>query len=1001
MIGGPATGRRLDPDPELVLGRTAEGDGRLDHDHETSRRHARVWRVADGTLQIEDLGSANGTWVNGERIGGVRALVPGDTVQVGQTQIRVTDPLGEVPSETQASADLPDWLAPAGKQQLELVSGPDAGRRIEFDDELVIGRAVAGDGRLADDPEVSRRHARVRRDDAGGLRIEDLNSGNGTWLNGGRVEEEQELAPGDRIKIGQTVYAVTDPAGAVPAQDAQRSRVRERPGLGVLGTLAGVLASARWAVVLLVLVFVVVAGVFGLRVATLLSKGDDFNDPAASSILAGDRLADAAGAEPGPGVFALVESEDQISDPNLDRAARRSGRRARRLQREAEQAQSNIQTPEDQLAAQEAANEAQAAADEADADQQAAEDARSQNARDKLDKVDAALEDDPAVDESLTYFETGAEEAISEDRRQSFVAAFLKPDIDTEALADRLEESLGAEPQVSLGGSALAGSATSAQAEEDLRAAEMIALPLLFICSLFVFRGVVAALLPLVVGIVTVLGTFLGLRLLNEVWLQSIFALNMVVGLGLGLSIDYSLFILSRYREELARSGPGLLPLQRTLQTAGRTVLFSAMTVCVALASLLVFPQRFLYSMGAGGLICTVIGAGTALIVLPALLAILGPRVNSLAPKFMQQASERAARGDQAGFWYRLSQAVMRRPLPIALVSGGLLIAAGIPFANVQFTGIDARVLPATSELRQVDTALKEDFADNPAAPISLAIDAPEDAQERLDDYVADLEDLPDVASVSAPDRLEGDVWQIDVTPDQDTFEPRTLDLVERIRDGPAPFPTVPAGVSAAFVDQQSSLAENLPTAVAILVAATLVILFLLTGSVVLPIKSVLMNALGLSATFGLLVLIFQDGNFEGLLGFDSLGALNATQPILVLIVAFGLSTDYGVFLLTRIKEFHDAGMPNAEAVARGLERTGRIVTAAALLFSVALGAFATSEIILVKIIGVGAVLAVIIDSTIIRALLVPSLMAMLGTRNWWAPKPLRKLHERVGLSEG
>jgi uncharacterized membrane protein YdfJ with MMPL/SSD domain len=238
------------------------------------------------------------------------------------------------------------------------------------------------------------------------------------------------------------------------------------------------------------------------------------------------------------------------------------------------------------------------------------------------------------------------------------------------------------------------------------------------------------------------------------------------------------------------------------------------------------------------------------------------------------------------------------------------------------------------------------------------------------------------------------------VTPEHGPFDERTLDVVERIREGDAPFPVQPAGEAAAFVDQQASLADRLPLALGILVTSTVVLLFLMTGSVVLPLKSVLMNFLGLSATFGLLVLIFQDGRLEGLLNYESEGALNATQPILLFIVAFGLSTDYGVFLLTRIKEVRDAGASNQEAVAIGLERTGRIVTAAAVLFSVALGAFATSKIVFIKLVGVGAVLAVLIDSSIVRALLVPSLMALLGARNWWAPRPLRKLHERFGLGE-
>ena len=511
-----------------------------------------------------------------------------------------------------------------------------------------------------------------------------------------------------------------------------------------------------------------------------------------------------------------------------------------------------------------------------------------------------------------------------------------------------------------------------------------------------------AALLPMFVGIITVVGTFLGLKLANEVQPQSIFALNMVVGLGLGLAIDYSLFILSRYREELAICGPGIEPLRRTLATAGRTVLFSATTVGGALLSLMAFPQRFLASMGIGGVICTAVAATTALVALPALIAVLGPRVNSLAPAL--HAAGVRARGPRRGARL-LVPALLRRDAPPAagrarLLGGAHRRRAAVPQRQVHGRGreraADERRRCARSRTRSRPTSPRTRSRRSRSRSTR-----PRNAREKLDDYVADLEKLPDVDAVAAPERLSDNLWQIDVTPAQDSFDDRTQDLVKRIRADDAPFPVATAGEAAAFADQQASLKEKLPIALGTLIGITLVVLFLLTGSVVLPVKSVLMNFLGLSATFGLLTLIFQEGHLEGVLNFQSEGALNATQPILLFIVAFGLSTDYGVFLLTRIKEQHDLGAPNREAVATGLQRTGRIVTAAALLFSLALGAFATSEIVFIKLVGVGAVLAVLIDSSIIRALLVPALMAMLGTRNWWSPRPLRRVYERFGISEG
>ena len=894
--------------------------------------------------------------------------------------------------------------------ELEVVAGPDVGRRVPLHRELLLGKAVDGDGRLQSDRGISRRHARLVQGLDGELVLEDLDSVNGTWVNGLRLTAPCVLELGDRIRLGTTTLVVSGelrrnaaaateiaamPEVPPPTDDTGSSR---RP---VLSNLADKLHARRRLILVAVGLFAAAAGALGGNVAKELSPGDDFDDPGSSSVVAQNRLAHAAGAEPAAGVLALVSSKASIAAPTLDAGARREGRRARVAAQRARRAAPGARRSAARQRARRLRNAATAARRRADAAERRARRQRSSSARDTVRRVKQRLEHDPAIDHAISYYDTGSPAFISDDHRKTYVAAFLKPGADEKAMSGRLDASVGGLRNVELGGSALAGPALGAQAEKDLRAAESIALPLLFLASLFVFRGVVAALLPVFVGVVTVLGTFLGLKLVNAVQLQSVFALNMVVGLGLGLAIDYSLFILSRYREELARRGPGLEALRQTISTAGRTVLFSACTVCAALLSLMVFPQRFLYSMGTGGALCTVIAAGTALIALPALLAVLGPRVNALAPQAWQRASDRAARGEARGFWYRLSHGVMRHPLPIALACSAALIAAGLPFTHVKFTGVDATVLPTTAPVRQVSDTLARDFSNNPEAPITLAVDAPPTARKTLDAYAADLKKLPGVDAVAAPQRVGARLWQIDVTPARGPFDDRTKDLVQRIRSGRAPFPVAASGQAAAFVDQQASLGDRLPLALAILVTATVVVLFLLTGSVVLPLKSVLMNFLGLSATFGLLVLIFQEGHLQGVLDFQSQGALNATQPILLFIVAFGLSTDYGVFLLTRIKEQHDAGVPNREAVATGLQRTGRIVTAAALLFSVALGAFATSQIVFIKLVGVGAVLAVLIDSSIIRALLVPALMAMLGTRNWWAPRPLRRVYERIGLSEG
>jgi RND superfamily putative drug exporter len=387
-------------------------------------------------------------------------------------------------------------------------------------------------------------------------------------------------------------------------------------------------------------------------------------------------------------------------------------------------------------------------------------------------------------------------------------------------------------------------------------------------------------------------------------------------------------------------------------------------------------------------------------VILPAVLSILGPRVNALAPRFLQRRAERDATATQQGFWYRLSRFVMRRPIPIATLSAVFLIALGIPFLSLKFTSVDAQVLPESASARQVDDVMRSEFPPFRDSPIQLVIRG--GGPKAVDQVVAEVKRDPGIAALEPPRRLAGGVTEVDAISKGPSIAEQSKSTVERIRDLPDPpgASVLVTGGTAHFVDFQSSLKHYGPIALAIVVVTTLIILFLMTGSVILPIKSLVMNVLNLSAVFGILVLIFQDGNLEGLLDYTSQGALEQTMPILLFAVAFGLSTDYAVFLLSRIKEARDNGASDSESVALGLERTGRIVTAAAVLFSIAIGAFATSQIVFLKENGIGTALAVLIDATIIRALLVPSLMELLGKWNWWAPRPLRRLHDRIGLRE-
>jgi RND superfamily putative drug exporter len=674
----------------------------------------------------------------------------------------------------------------------------------------------------------------------------------------------------------------------------------------------------------------VVAAVFGGPVAGLLSTDNGFTDPGSESVVAADRIERLAKDDPAPRAVLLVS---------------------------------------------------------------AGRDVRDRAVRDRVVDLAAEAGTIEGVARAATFHQTKDPALLSRDGRSTYIPIWFSSRADGSDVGEAVRARFEGRPGVLVGGPAVAEPAIGDQVSKDLARAELLAFPLLFLLSLWVFRGVVAALLPLFVGVLTIFGTFLTLRLVHGVVDLSIFALNLAIALGLGLAIDYSLFIVSRYREELERHGRAGADqaLRATLASAGRTVLFSAVTVAAALASLLVFPQKFLYSMGVAGLAGALIAGLVSVTALPALLALLGGRVNALAP-------ERWRHQPTQGLWYRLSRWVMRRAIPVATISAALLVLLGLPALGIKFTGVDASALDTSSPLRQVEEALRTEFPPPPTAPVTVVVDAPPSAVERVRAYADSLRGLDGVAAVRPPSRLGGSAWTIELVPEGRPFEERSQDVVHAVRDRDGPLPVQVAGESAEFVDQQASLGARLPLALALLCGTTLVVLFLMTGSLVLPVKALVMNLLTLSGAFGLLVLVFQDGRLEGLLDYTSQGALEATQPVVLFAVAFALSTDYGVFLLTRIKEAHDSGLASDEAVAVGLERTGRIVTAAALLLSVALGAFATSQVIFIKQVGLGTVFAVLIDATIVRAFLVPSLMKLLGEWNWWAPRPLRRLHGRLGV---
>ena len=620
-------------------------------------------------------------------------------------------------------------------------------------------------------------------------------------------------------------------------------------------------------------------------------------------------------------------------------------------------------------------------------------------------RVVALLSRQPGFQRALDYGGAGPNShlsvLVSRNGRQTLVlAAFANRERSAAAVEHVAPQLAGS--GVRLGGSDVAFHEINERTSSDLARAETFALPILLLLSFWVFRGLIAAALPLLVGGFAIVITFLLLRLVDQFLGLSVFAVNLVTGVGLGLGIDYSLFILSRYREELARGLDSHAAIARTLQTAGRTVMFGSLTVAGALSCLLVFPLRFLYSMGIGGALVTLSAGAVSLLVLPAVLVALGPRINALAPARLQRNAAQAAQPAERGAWYRLARGVMRRPGAVALGTAAALIVIALPALRLQLTPADAHVLPSSAQPRQVAEAITHEFAVDGSQTVTMIVRAPGSGVQT----VAALARRTQVtagaqANLAGPPRYLGrGIWEIEMLPRGTDGSSANQQLIHRLRALASPPTLLVGGSTAWFVDQKAAIAANTPLALLILALVTGGFLFLMTGSVVLPFVALLMNLLTVAVGAGLLVLIFQDGHLSSLAGFSPIGGLEESNLVLLFVVAFALSTDYGVFLFGRIKEAHDSGLATRDAVAYGVERTGRLITAAALLFCVAVGAFVTSHIFFIKQFGVGTALAVAIDATVVRALLVPALMGCLGERTWWAPRPLRRLHARVGLRE-
>ena len=623
------------------------------------------------------------------------------------------------------------------------------------------------------------------------------------------------------------------------------------------------------------------------------------------------------------------------------------------------------------------------------------------------------------VTAATTFWSTGGQASglVAQDGRSTYAAVSLVGTDDDEIMTayEEVEPALRDAPaglDVRLGGPAAISSDITTQVSEDIARAEQLSLPLVLGLLVVVFGGLVAASLPLAIGGLAILGAFLMLRLLTLVTDVSVFSINIVTMLGLGLAIDYALFVVSRFREELRLPGATTeSALVRTMATAGRTVAFSGVTVAIALASLLLFPQVFLRSMGFGGMAAVLVAMAGALTVLPALLAVLGHRVDSLrlrVPRILRTPRHRTRRRSggspsERGAWARLGHSVMRRPVAYVAVIVPVLLLAGTPFLGVEFGGVDHRALPAGTESRVVSEELAAGFPDGDVVTIDSVVtfDSGTVDEPALASYVERVGALDGVTSARVTGARAGTAI-VSARYSQEGISAAARDLVGEVRAlaPPAGAEVLVGGRAADLRDLLASLGATLPWMGLFVLGVTLVLLFLAFGSLVLPVKAVAMNVLSLSASFGALVWVFQDGHLSGLLGFESTGSIEATQPILMLAMAFGLSMDYEVFLLSRVREQWDRTGDNTAAVAGGLQRTGGIITSAALLLVVVIGAFSTSGIVFIKMIGVGMIIAILVDATVVRALLVPATMRLLGRWNWWAPGPLARFWDRHGIRE-
>ena len=606
-------------------------------------------------------------------------------------------------------------------------------------------------------------------------------------------------------------------------------------------------------------------------------------------------------------------------------------------------------------------------------------------------KLEQEIKSIAGVESTLSYWSAGGAPSLkSSDGNSAYLFIYSKSIEweDIESLGEKVGKKYDGNYEnlrIYASGTGVFASAINKKIADDIKVSEAISIPLTFILLVFVFGGLVASGMPLLVGVSAILGSFLIMYLLTLFTGVSIFALNLITGLGLGLGIDYSLLIVNRFREELHAGKSVDEAIKQTINTAGKTVFYSGLTIVITLASLMLFPLMFLKSFGYAGVTVVVMAVLGSLVALPALLAILGKRIDKAVIR------KSAITPKEDGRWAQTARFVMRRPLAVVVLSLVILSVLAAPIKNIVFSQVDSRVLPANNPAAFASKIISDRFPGQEGNPVEIVIPKGALVQAEVNQYISEVTKVDGIVRVSTPQILGDDLRFTAIH----SMPPRTLpaeSLIKDIREIKSPEGTLIGGIAADYADTQIGIAKTMPWALTWIAVGVLILLFVFTGSIILPIKAVILNILSLAATLGAITWIFVDGHLQWLVGdFTVTGAVDTGSIILVAVVAFGLSMDYELFLLSRIKEEHDAGKSNIESVAIGLQRSARIITAAAGLLAIVFASFIISGVTSIKMLGFGVAFAILLDATLVRALLVPALMRLFGERNWWAPKSMKR----------